>query len=632
MSTPSWTNNPNVIVFTPADSADTINHAVTTAYANNGGQNPPNHGQFSPFRYAFLFQPGDYSSKAISVPVGYYTSVMGLGQSPEDTFVPSVYCQQGSPDYTVGALDTFWRSAENLTTGNTIKLGAMQWAVSQACPLRRIWIKEGGGLQLWQNQGTGDGYSSGGFMADCRIMSGVVSSGSQQQWYSRNCQMDWSDPGVWNMVFTGCQPLTPQRVPPGIPATTTFNGYHNGSAAFTNIASAPVIAEKPYITFSNNNYFLQIPDVEFNKAGPTPTTDFTKTTSLSIGNGKGSVYIMEDPGITAAEINAAINDPHVQAMIITPGRYSNLGGYIHVTKSDFCIIGLGFPTLVSPKQQPCIFLDDNLSGIRISGILLEAGSYTNQPGGPPIPSPTLLQWGTGVANATPGYSFIYDCFARVGGPQDPSINPASATLMVQINSSNVIIDNMWLWRADHWSVVDGENFPVKNSQNPCTTGLQVKGSNVIAYGLAVEHTLGDQTQWFGNNGQCHFYQSELPYDVTQENYGGDKNFVGYRAEPEPLIPFLPPFNHTAYGIGVYCFFRDNPVVVNTAVSADNLTLNNTFTNVLTRWLNGQGSISRVINDCGCAVRTYQTSYVATYQGCPIPQAQCQSECNCAPTP
>ncbi len=50
--------------------------------------------------------------------------------------------------------------------------------------------------------------------------------------------------------------------------------------------------------------------------------------------------------------------------------------------------------------------------------------------------------------------------------------------------------------------------------NPVATGIQVNGDNVIAYGLAVEHTLGNMVEWNGNQGRVYFYQSEYPYDVT----------------------------------------------------------------------------------------------------------------------
>jgi len=60
-----------------------------------------------------MFEPGSYS---VDVPVGFYTSVYGLGDSPQDVVFNGergVYCEEGDYDFVVGALDTFWRSAEN---------------------------------------------------------------------------------------------------------------------------------------------------------------------------------------------------------------------------------------------------------------------------------------------------------------------------------------------------------------------------------------------------------------------------------------------------------------------------------------------------------------------------------------
>ena len=37
---------------------------------------------------------------------------------------------------------------------------------------------------------------------------------------------------------------------------------------------------------------------------------------------------------------------------------------------------------------------------------------------------------------------------------------------------------------------------------------------------------GDLTDWRGESGSTFFYQSELPYDVTQAEYG-DKGYTGY---------------------------------------------------------------------------------------------------------
>ena len=57
--------------------------------------------------------------------------------------------------------------------------GTMQWAVSQAAPMRRMHIF--GDLVLHQKRG----WASGGWMSDTRV-DGNVDSGTQQQWISRN--------------------------------------------------------------------------------------------------------------------------------------------------------------------------------------------------------------------------------------------------------------------------------------------------------------------------------------------------------------------------------------------------------------------------------------------------------------
>lgn len=143
----------------------------------------------------------------------------------------------------------------------------------------------------------------------------------------------------------------------------------------------------------------------------------------------------------------------------------------------------------------------------MAGLLLQAG-----PLGPSrTMSPVLLQWGTGgyAGNAaSPG--MLQDVFVRVGGPDGTSSSPVGVKTMIHIASGNVIGDNLWLWRADH--AADG---PVTDKDNVCLNGLVVDGDDVTMYGLAVEHTLADLTVWAGERGRTFFYQSELPYEVTQ---------------------------------------------------------------------------------------------------------------------
>jgi hypothetical protein len=193
---PAWPDS--VSVFKAGDSPKSITDKVNAVYAKNGGRK--DNGQFSPDRFAFLFMPGTYTG---DVPVGYYTQVLGLGAVPTDVVFAGdmgVYCEEGDYDIDIGALDTFWRGAENFQTNSKhlwTDTEGMLWSVSQAAPLRRLVIKNN--LKLYEYRGGGAaGYASGGFLSDS-VVEGLVASGSQQQWLTRNSNIG----GVWNMVFAG---------------------------------------------------------------------------------------------------------------------------------------------------------------------------------------------------------------------------------------------------------------------------------------------------------------------------------------------------------------------------------------------------------------------------------------------
>ena len=159
--------------------------------------------------------------------------------------------------------------------------------------------------------------------------------------------------------------------------------------------------------------------------------------------------------------------------------------------------------------------------------------------------------------------------------------------MMEINNKYVVIDHTWLWRADH--DIGGS---VYSSRNYVENGLQVNADNVKAYGLFSEHNLGDLVQWNGNYGEVYFYQSELPYDVTQSNYA-DAGYAGFKVGDS-----VTDFH--GYGVAVYSFFRDNEVWQPTAISAPSSSGIH-FQNSYIRYLAGSGGIKHVVNDEGNGV-------------------------------
>lgn len=140
---PLWPDTVKII--DPADPTSG-QAAIDAVYAQNGGHEPDCNGQWSDGRFALFFKPG---SHAVDVNIGYYTSVYGLGKLPTDTQIQSVTSENGSYNPDVGALNNFWRSAENfeVTSAKTWNSRVTTlWSVSQASPLRRAVIN--GNLDL----------------------------------------------------------------------------------------------------------------------------------------------------------------------------------------------------------------------------------------------------------------------------------------------------------------------------------------------------------------------------------------------------------------------------------------------------------------------------------------------------
>ena len=61
---------------------------------------------------------------------------------------------------------------------------------------------------------------------------------------------------------------------------------------------------------------------------------------------------------------------------------------------------------------------------------------------------------------------------------------------VIIWNGNVILDNAWLWRADH-DIREGGKGHVAYMENFVENGIQIWGANVTGYGVAAEHSLYD---------------------------------------------------------------------------------------------------------------------------------------------
>src|SRR5271168_3816862 len=327
-ATPNF--GPNVYVFTPSTPLSEIQAAVD-AVANTQVSN-----QFGTQRYALLFEPGTYGSSAtpLNFQVGYYTTVAGLGQSPSDVTINGsidVYNQCFGPGNCT-ALENFWRSLSNLTINVTNPTFGCQtgefWAVSQAAPMRRVQVN---GLVTLDDYCTQPSFASGGYIADSQFTGSTVINGSQQQWITRNSNLDGWTNGVWNQVFSGVVGAPAQCFPGSLPAC--------GGNPYTTLATSPVTREEPYLYMdSSGNYNVFVPAAQHNSVGTTWANGPTPGSSIPI-----SKFFIAQPTNSAAQISAALFAG--KNLIFTPGIY-NLNQTLLVTRPDTIVLGIGFPTLI----------------------------------------------------------------------------------------------------------------------------------------------------------------------------------------------------------------------------------------------------------------------------------------------
>ncbi|ROO88056.1 hypothetical protein EDD29_5710 [Actinocorallia herbida] len=560
---------PYVKIFDTKTPVDEIN-----AYLRQISKNT----EFSDQRYAVFFKPGTYGSAAgegdpatatgiVNSQVGYYTSIQGLGSSPDDVIINGALHANPSNGAIPSALTTFWRSLGNLSINpiqrpiagdaNVAQQVApphtLRWNVSQASPLRRVHIK--GDLDI--NGPTGS-YAFGSELVNSKV-DGTVNSGngatqaSMAQWYSRDSSIGGWTGESSNLVFSGVK---------GAPRTTF------GKGSITTLDKTPVSREAPFLYLDGGKYEVFVPDADTGTSGTHWSTSHRAGRQIPIED-----FFIAKPADSAAVINRALRSG--KNLILTPGVYE-LDQPIHVTRKNTVVMGLGYASLAPVKGTAAIEVGD-VAGVSLSSLTVDAGA---------VHSDVLVQVGTprGHAGDPRNPTALSDVFVRVGGPR-----AGSATTSFEINSDHVVMDSIWAWRGDH-------GVGTLWNQNRADHGLVVNGDDVTALGLFVEHYQKHQVVWNGERGRTIFYQSEYPYDVPsqQEWMNGTKNgYAAYVVSPGVR-------SHDATGLAIYSFFRQAPAYVTSAVETP-VARDIRFTSVVSGVILGQGGVDHVINSTGDAV-------------------------------
>ncbi len=481
----------NVMLFGPDMDMGTIQQSLDALHEQQAND------EFSERRYALLFKPGDYD---LDVTVDYYVQAAGLGQVPGDVRIKGAVQSISSTSKNRVTI-MFWRSAENFYVSPRRANEPVHWAVSQAAPYRRMHID--GDLRFDLG-----GWASGGFLANS-IVEGTAGLTTGQQWFTRNSELGGWMGGNWNRTFVGSS---------GTPATAWPD------APTTIVGTTPVIRDKPFLVIDDNDEFsVFVPSLAKQTRGVSWKGRDEAGTKIPIG--EFHIAFPERDG--AASINKALAAG--KHLLFTPGIYS-LDEAVRVRRPGTVVMGMGLATL-RPTTGKAVIVTDDVPGLTISSVMVDAG---------PRNSPVLIQVGDSGSRKdhSEDPTTLHDVFCRVGGALAGS---ADACLIV--NSSNVIVDHAWLWRADHGA---GAKWAVNRSKN----GLVVNGDDVTIYGLFNEHFQEYQTVWNGERGRVYFYQSEIPYDPPSHEAwrpGSRDGYASYKVAEHVQV-------HEAHGLGVYSFF------------------------------------------------------------------------------
>ncbi|MFC8451618.1 adenylyl cyclase [Kitasatospora sp. NPDC057223] len=506
--------------------------------------------QFGTERHVLAFKPGTYN---VDINVGFYTHVLGLGDSPDDVVING-HVTSDAQWFEGNGTQNFWRAAENLCI--VPPDGLERWAVSQAAPMRRTHVK--GNMTLWPSP-PGNRWSSGGFLADS-VVDGQVESGSQQQWLSRNDTFGSWTGANWNMVFVGTQ---------GAPAQSFPN------PPMTTVDRTPVVREKPFLTVdARGSYHVFVPALRRNSTGTTWASGKTAGHSIPL-----SRFHVARPGDSAKTLNHALS--RGEHLLFTPGIYP-LSAPLEVSRPGTVVLGLGLATLQAVKGNSLIEVAD-VDDVSIAGVLLETASAGSR---------VLLSVGDGRSrkNHAARPTALFDVFVRVGG-----FVPGGTEVGIQIDSNDVIVDHVWIWRADH-----GLDGSVGWSVNPAGTGFLVNGDRVTVYGLFVEHFQKHEVLWKGNHGRTYFFQNEHPYDVPTQSAWvrpGARGYAAYKVADSVT-------EHQAWGLGSYCFFNLQADIYTDRAYEVPDTPGVVLTDLMTVCLNGPGGggILHCVNNSGDPVQ------------------------------
>ena len=268
-----------------------------------------------------------------------------------------------------------------------------------------------------------------------------------------------------------------------------------------------------------------------------------------------------------------------QNLLFTPGVY-DIDKTIKVKRADTVVLGLGFATLV---PQNGVVADDRRRrpGRRhLRADLRRRPRRTRR-----CCSRSAPRTPTRATRADP--TALQDVFFRIGGAA-----AGKATVSLEVNSDNVILDDIWAWRADHGN---GVGWTV----NTADTGVVVNGDDVTAYGLFVEHYQKNEVIWNGNRRHGRLLPERdavRPAEPGGVDGGSRRRRLGGVQDRRSVTSF------SGYGMGSYSFFNQGiDIFAANAFEVPDTLPPGSLHDLLTIFLDpsvGKGGILNVVNDTG----------------------------------
>ena len=459
---------PNVLIFDPSMSMSRIQSQLDGVYAQQDAA------QFGTGRYAYFFKPGSTASTSRSASTRRCSaSARRPTTSPSPAPCASKADWLGEQQRDLQLLarrrEPRRRRRRRPSTATSTSGPSRRARSCAACTCRATIALDDDG-----------GWSSGGFIADS-LIDGQINSGSQQQFLTRNDDQTLARARNWNMVFVGDgQPPSGELAEP---AVHRRRGHAASCARSRSSTSTP-----------RGNYLVMVPGAE----------DEQHRATAGRRRAPPGVAAVDRPLLPRAARDGHRGDastprsPPGKHLLLTPGHLPPRAQPRRSRSRARSSSASGSPTLIPDNGNA----DPHRRRRRRRHARRASSSRRARRA-----RRRCLQLGAAGSTARPRGEpdrRSSTCTAASAAP-----TPGTAASCVTVNSNDVILDNIWLWRADHGA---GAGWTANTSNN----GIIVNGDDVTAYGLFVEHFQQYQTLWNGNGGAVYFYQSEMPYDPPNQ--------------------------------------------------------------------------------------------------------------------